>query len=632
LVVNATGKRSVFTGVLIAALALAGALPAILAVWFGLFAQVERRESEAIAAAAAANVNIARSFGEHVLGIVKVIDYQVALLAADLERNGARHIDFASTQRHLAASMPYLVQISTFDRAGYITASSQPFTRAYRGDREHFRAHLAGDTKTIHIGKPLFVRSNGHWLIPMSRRLNTAHGEFAGVVSILIDPENFARYFSTVSLGEHGVVTLLRDDGIVISRREGQTESYGADLSTFPAIKAILGKHAGVQTTGTNIDGIREVLAFDSLSDYPLKVLVGSSLDSVLAQVKSEKPGLYRIATGISAALLLVAAIIAVLVSRLKDANRVLVRDLAERKRAEEARIRLASIVENSHDCVIGRDRDGIIVIWNAAAERLLGWTAQEAVGQHLRQIFPPEEQSQIAINRQQVRAGGTVSHEAVRMTKDGRRIDVSVGVSPIKDEHDEIIGSAATIRDLTERKQVEERIQHVAHHDSLTGLPNRVLFNDRLAQSIVVAKRESSQFALLYLDLDNFKPVNDTLGHTAGDELLKSCAERIRGQVRDSDTVARVGGDEFTVILRDIAGREAVAAVAEKIIAALAMPFSLVNRQQSVQIGTSIGIAIYPADAADGETLIQLADASMYSAKKMRNCFQFSAQLAEQA
>jgi diguanylate cyclase (GGDEF)-like protein/PAS domain S-box-containing protein len=599
------------------------------AVWFGVFAHIERRESEAIAGAAAANVNIARSFAEHVLGIVKVIDYHSALLAADLERKSAHRIDLASTQRHLAAPMPYVVQLTTFDAAGYITLSSQPFTRQYRGDREHFRAHVPADTKNIYIGKPLFVRSSAHWLIPISRRLNTPGGQFAGVLVMLVDPEYFARYFSTVSLGEHGVVTLLRTDGIVVSRRQGQMEWYGSDLSAVPGMKEILGKHAGVQTTATGADGAREVLAFDTLNDYPLKVLVGSSLDSVLAQVRSEQPRLYAVAAGISAALLLVAGIIAVLVSRLKDANRVLLHDLAERKRAEETRIRLASIVENSHDCVIGRDGDGIIVVWNAAAERLLGWTAQEAVGQQLREIFPREEQSQIAVNREQVRAGGTVSHEAVRMTKDGRRIDVSVAVSPIKNEDGEIIGSAATIRDLTERKLIEERIKHVAHHDSLTGLPNRVLFNDRLAQAIVVAKRESSRFALLYLDLDNFKPVNDTLGHTAGDELLTSCADRIRGQVRDSDTVARVGGDEFTVILRDIAGREAVAAVAEKIIAALAMPFSLSNRRQSVQIGTSIGIAIYPTDAGDGEALIQLADASMYSAKKIRNCFRFSAQPA---
>ncbi|MDB5814239.1 MAG: diguanylate cyclase [Rhodocyclales bacterium] len=622
---HSTGKRRISADALIAALALLAALPAIIAVWFALFAHIERRESEAIAAAVTANVNLARTFGEHVLDIVKVLDYQSSLLAADLERKGARGVDFGATRRHLANSMPYLLQISMFGTDGYIAASSRIFSREYRGDREHFRAHLTGDTHKLYIGKPLLVRATGRWSIPLSRRLNTPGGAFAGVVVLLVDPEYFARYFSTVSLGEHGVVTLLRDDGIVISRRKGQLVSYGADLSGTPVIKAVMAKHAGVQSAAT-IDGVSEVIAFDSVSDYPLKVVVGSSRESVLAQVESEKPTLYRIGGGITGGLLLLAYIIAMLIIRLKHANRELVHDLAQRKYAEDTRTRLASIVENSHDCVIGRDRDSIIVIWNSAAERLLGWTAQEAVGNRLKEIFPPEEQVTVSGNQQQVLSGNTVSYDAERMTKDGRRIAVSIGVSPIKDANGVIIGSAATLRDLTERKQIEERIQHVAHHDSLTGLPNRLLFNDRLAQAIVASKRDSSQFALLYLDLDHFKPVNDSLGHNAGDELLKSVADRIRGQVRDSDTVARVGGDEFTVILRDTTSRQAVAAVAEKIIAALATSFSLENRQHVVRIGTSIGIAIYPTDAVDAESLIKLADVSMYNAKKFRNCFQFTA------
>ena len=144
------------------------------------------------------------------------------------------------------------------------------------------------------------------------------------------------------------------------------------------------------------------------------------------------------------------------------------------------------------------------------------------------------------------------------------------------------------------------------------------------MSQAISLAKRDASQFALLYLDLDKFKPVNDTRGHDAGDQLLKSVAERIREQVRESDTVARIGGDEFTVLLRDITSRQDVADIAEKIIAALGAPFRLGNHPQAVEIGTSIGIAIYPSDAQDHETLIKVADAAMYSAKIRGSCFRF--------
>jgi diguanylate cyclase (GGDEF)-like protein len=171
---------------------------------------------------------------------------------------------------------------------------------------------------------------------------------------------------------------------------------------------------------------------------------------------------------------------------------------------------------------------------------------------------------------------------------------------------------------DITEHKLVAERIQSIAHHDSLTGLPNRLLFGDRLNQAMSQAKRDACQFALLFLDLDKFKPVNDSFGHAIGDELLKGVADRIRSEVRESDTVARVGGDEFVVILPDLSTREMAEAVAGKIIAALAQPFQLGAQQQTVEIGVSIGIAIYPADASDIDGLIKAADTAMYSAKQV--------------
>ncbi len=185
--------------------------------------------------------------------------------------------------------------------------------------------------------------------------------------------------------------------------------------------------------------------------------------------------------------------------------------------------------------------------------------------------------------------------------------------------------GFVTIYTDITERKRAEERIRHMANHDALTGLPNRALFNDRLGQAISLAKRETGQFALLYLDLDKFKPVNDTLGHAAGDELLQGVAARIRAQVRESDTVARLGGDEFTVILPDISDRHHVEGVARKIVATLAAPFRLGSGNRAVEIAASAGIALYPVDAQDHETLIRKADVAMYDAKREGNCYRFS-------
>ncbi len=221
---------------------------------------------------------------------------------------------------------------------------------------------------------------------------------------------------------------------------------------------------------------------------------------------------------------------------------------------------------------------------------------------------------------------GHPVTYQRIHKLQNGESRYLEIKLLPHIEEYGKVLGCFSLMTDITEYKLTEERIQRVAHHDTLTGLPNRALFNDRLDQAIRVAKRDSRQFALLFLDLDKFKRANDTLGHSAGDELLQAVAARIQHQVRESDTVARIGGDEFTVILRNITRRENAEIVARKIIAALAMPFQLGSQKQSVDIGTSIGIAVYPADAQDADALVKAADAAMYSAKQTGNSFRFCA------
>jgi diguanylate cyclase (GGDEF)-like protein/PAS domain S-box-containing protein len=177
---------------------------------------------------------------------------------------------------------------------------------------------------------------------------------------------------------------------------------------------------------------------------------------------------------------------------------------------------------------------------------------------------------------------------------------------------------SAANARlqaEIAERQQVEERVRHMAHHDALTGLPNRNLLQDRLNQALAQALRNGQRVAVMFLDLDRFKVINDSLGHEVGDELLKAVAQRLRGAVRAGDTVARLGGDEFVVVLPDTADTAAAARVAEKIIAAFAPPVML--GEQQLAITTSIGIATYPEDGVEAHGLMKAADAAMYLAKR---------------
>lgn len=295
--------------------------------------------------------------------------------------------------------------------------------------------------------------------------------------------------------------------------------------------------------------------------------------------------------------------------------------DITARKRAEQA------LRESAHQLRMFADSiPAMTVSWdenlrckfaNQAFSEFFGVAAERIVGRHVREISGEEVYREIEAHYAQALQGYPATYQRTRKLKNGEARYLEVRLFPSIGEKGNVQGCFSVTTDITEHKRAEERSRHLAHHDSLTGLPNRLLFHDRLAQEIALAKRSSRQFALLFLDLDKFKAVNDSLGHNAGDELLKAVATRIRQQVRESDTVARVGGDEFTVILPNTGRRDQAEVIAGKIITALTTPFMLSGRIQSVEIGTSVGIAIYPDDARDADELVKAADAAMYLAKQ---------------
>jgi diguanylate cyclase (GGDEF)-like protein len=182
-----------------------------------------------------------------------------------------------------------------------------------------------------------------------------------------------------------------------------------------------------------------------------------------------------------------------------------------------------------------------------------------------------------------------------------------------IKSENREYVLIIA--RDITERRQIEKQLTHMATHDSLTGLPNRILFNDRLANAMENTNRNMKRLAVMILDLDGFKVINDTLGHAAGDSLLTMVSERLRSILRRSDTIARMGGDEFMILLPDINPGDDIGLIAQKVLAAFEEPFMLDEHRTGITV--SIGIAVYPVDGDVSDTLIQNADKSMYAAKE---------------
>lgn len=282
----------------------------------------------------------------------------------------------------------------------------------------------------------------------------------------------------------------------------------------------------------------------------------------------------------------------------------------------ERAQIMLNSI----GDAIVGIDLLGMVSYINVQAASLTGWPDKEALGQPVEQVLRIRD----AMTREcvpnplvaSISTGKSVAlpPNSVCIRRDGVEIPIEDSTAPIHDRNGRLTGAVMVFHDVAAARAESQRLSHLAWHDGLTDLPNSTLFNDRLTQAIALAHRHGHKLAVIFVDLDRFKVVNDSLGHIAGDRLLHSVAQRLRSCVRNTDTVSRRSGDEFVILLSEISQAEDAGFSAEKILAVLSAPHYL--GENRVQIGASMGIATCPDDGIDAETLLRNADIAMYHAK----------------
>jgi diguanylate cyclase (GGDEF)-like protein/PAS domain S-box-containing protein len=302
--------------------------------------------------------------------------------------------------------------------------------------------------------------------------------------------------------------------------------------------------------------------------------------------------------------------------------------DITDHKLAEEAiresEQKYKTIIENIEDGYHELDFSGNIIFFNDALLKMLGYSRIEFAGMNFSDITDEETTRRMSQVCDEVYRTGKPSKgiEIEVMKKDGTMRVVEISVSLILDAKGQEVGFRNFIRDITERKKSEETIRRLAYHDPLTGLPNRLLFTDRLNMAITRAKRNKQYLAVMMLDLDYFKDINDTLGHHMGDRLLQAVGSRLTELLRKGDTIARMGGDEFLILLPEINNVGVTTTIAQKIVESFQSPFIIDDRK--LHITTSIGIAIYPDVSDDVETLIKYADIAMYRAKGLgRNNYQ---------
>ncbi len=277
---------------------------------------------------------------------------------------------------------------------------------------------------------------------------------------------------------------------------------------------------------------------------------------------------------------------------------------------------RYRRLVEGSSDIILTLDLGGIVRAANPAVERILGYSPEEFVGTNIVEHLAPGEAERAATVFARIAAGADhVSEELEHVAKDGRRVFLDVSALPIELDG-EIVGTEGIARDVTERHALHAALIHQSLHDSLTGLPNRALFFDRLGQALTRAQRRSSAVAVMLFDLDDFKLINDSLGHGVGDEVLVAVARRLERELRRDEGVMRLGGDEFVFIVEDVLTESELAAVAGRILSAVAEPLAVDDRVG--RVSASLGIALAgPGD--DPVSLLRHADIAMYQAKADR-------------
>jgi diguanylate cyclase (GGDEF)-like protein len=561
------------------------------------------------------------------------ITEQTSLSAAAL-RTSLQTPTIQKELSRLQQSLPQSDAFSIVDSQGHLVNFSRhwPVPQINLSDRGYFRHFRDHDDLNALVSKVMRNRSTGTWTFYVARRLDGAQGQFLGLVLGAVDLTYFQEFYQSLTTGGGLSVALFDQDGCLVASIP-KDAPVGATLRSHSLAwnRIVASGHAGFFETGGVLRRGERLISVNPLRDYPLVVEVAVSKSASLAHWRQEA---LLTSLGTACAVLCMALLLRALTLQLRRLERSET-SLAERNahleaarrgmesqsaalRASEAHLAEKSAVLtltldsiNQGICMV--DASGRIAVWNARALQLLDLPADmiesrpllEAVvafqhdsGEFSLEPMPPE-----ALEAQRARV--PVVYERMRPN----RTILEVQTVPLPEA-----GAVYTFFDVTERRRNEDRIRHLALHDPLTGLANRTLLQQRLSDGIAQAQSDAAHFALLYLDLDGFKLVNDTRGHGVGDALLVQVAERLLAATRAGETVARTGGDEFAIAMPVDKQGQSPGTLARDIIALIQTPFDIDGGP--CRISVSIGIAQYPDHAADASDLLRNADIALYKAK----------------
>lgn len=591
-------------------------------VWIGYFAITSSERADAVQQARSHGDSVAELFEENTERIFERVDQSLLVVRAlYAEDPQTFSLKFWSDKTRIATGD--VVQFSLIGLDGYMldTTSGYSGPPLYLGDREHFINVMTQADDRLYVAKPVVGRVSHQWTIQLARKVFDLARNPAGVVVGSLSVDVVGKFYDNAKLGAGGTLVLRNANQVVLAAR-------GIDRGP------VLGQRAPNRVEGELRDGVyaqywnenhpnrndRLVTARRSRL-FPLIFTVGISEREIYSRADSRQ----RVYLG--GALLLT---VIILTATMFHWRRRQALDRAQRELREFAS-KFEDALRNLPQGLSmfdGRDR---LIAFNQQWLELYGLVPEEIrIGMDFREVFAKQTavldvEAYLADLKNRLAQSEHTSNTV--QFPDGRVIYISYG-------RRERGGWVATHEDITERKASEDRIERLAHYDSLTGLANRNLFKERIDEALATSGASGAPFAVLLLDLDKFKSVNDALGHQCGDALLKQVAGRVRAQIRDADTAARIGGDEFAVIVAPgrVATRDGAASLAGRLLRAIAEPYEIDGHP--VVIGCSIGIAVAPEHGSRVDEILRNADLALYKSKNTgRNCFHtYSVELKAEA
>ena len=552
----------------------------------------------------------ARTYADQIDRSIGQLDYLMQSLLFSWQKNGgALHLEEQVNAGLVPAAAR--ISISVFDQNGMLLTSTlaEPNSRRGVASRAYFMAHAASPSKALAISNPMKSIVSTRNVMILSRRIEDADGGFAGVLAIAVDPEFLVSFVDDTRLGQDDFVSIRNTDGsfIAAKSRNGFRVNDPIFRNASPVTERV---GVTVRDAARYTDGKARIVAWDTVQGYPLVSIVGVS-EGALQEAYLPRHREIQLIAGIGTLVLALIAAACVRHAALRVWRAHHVREVHEAYRIATENAREGFYMLRP---LYGPDReivDFLIEDCNERGAMYRGMAREALIGKTLSAMLPSLFETHMLAACRQAMADGLYEDE-IQLPQRGSRSAQFLQRRLVRSS----AGLAVTLRDITESRLHQEALEQMANADALTSLPNRHWLAGYLPAAVEQAREAGRMLAVMFVDLDDFKNINDTLGHAAGDELLKAAALRLSAVIRPEDRVARLGGDEFTIIVQAAQTREEVAALAGEVINTLWQPFVLSSGKRQHVVHASVGVSLFPEDGSSGEALLKQADIAMYAAK----------------